>query len=112
LNKSKRAHFDLINSAYHKDYDILALQEPYIDALGNTKANPKWRVVYPSSHPADGSTVRSVLLVNTRLDTNHWRQLSVPSNDITAIQFTGEFGTMSLINVYNDCTHSRTLDLL
>ena len=38
LNKSDKAHYDLINMPLHKNRDILALQEPYIDALGNTKA--------------------------------------------------------------------------
>ncbi|KII91391.1 hypothetical protein PLICRDRAFT_105097, partial [Plicaturopsis crispa FD-325 SS-3] len=47
LNKSSKAHFDLINSAVHKDYDILAIQEPYLDSFANTKATSKWRVVYP-----------------------------------------------------------------
>ncbi|KII89054.1 hypothetical protein PLICRDRAFT_78414, partial [Plicaturopsis crispa FD-325 SS-3] len=112
LNKSSKAHFDLINSAVHKDYDILAIQEPYLDSFANTKATSKWRVVYPSSRFADKSTVRSVLLVNTRLDTNHWRQLSIHSNDITALQLSGDFGNISIINIYNDCTHSRTLELL
>ena len=39
LNKSDKAHYDLINTPLHKNWDILALQEPYIDTFGNTKAN-------------------------------------------------------------------------
>ena len=38
LNKSQVAQEDLINASIHKDYDVLVLQEPYIDAFGNTKA--------------------------------------------------------------------------
>ena len=37
LNKSSPAHYDLINSPLHKDWDLLALQEPYIDAFGPLK---------------------------------------------------------------------------
>ena len=39
LNKSDKAHYDLINTPLHKNWDILALQEPYINMLGNTKVN-------------------------------------------------------------------------
>ena len=47
LNKSDKAHYNLINTPLHKNWDVLALQEPYIDTLGNTKANSWWHVVYP-----------------------------------------------------------------
>ena len=39
LNKSDKAQYDLINMPLHKSWDILALQEPYIDFFGNTKVN-------------------------------------------------------------------------
>ena len=45
LNKSDKAHYDLINTPLHKNWDVLALQEPYINMLGNTKANSWWHVV-------------------------------------------------------------------
>src|ERR1700690_4371177 len=113
LNKSAKAQWDLINSLVHKDWDVLLLQEPYIDSYNNTKATNNWRVVYPSSHLADDSKVRSVILVNTKLDTNHWRQVNLEgNNDLTAVQFHGPYGRVSLFNVYNDCGHSRaTTDL-
>ena len=49
LNKSRVVQEDLINSGVYKDYDVLILQEPYIDSYGNTKATSDWRVVYPTS---------------------------------------------------------------
>ena len=70
LNKSDKAHFDLINVPLHKDWDILVLQEPYIDSFGNMKANLRWHVVYPSLHLTNNSTNRSVILVNAALDMN------------------------------------------
>ena len=70
LNKSDKAHYDLINMLLHKNWDILALQEPYIDALGNTKANSQWHVVYPSPHLTNSTINRLVLLVNVALDVN------------------------------------------
>ena len=70
LNKSDKAHYDLINMPLHKNWDILALQEPYIDALGNTMANSWWHVVYPSPHLINSTIDRSVLLINAALDIN------------------------------------------
>ena len=88
LNKSDKAQFDLINAPLHKDWVILLRQELYIDNLGNTKATSRWHVIYPSSHLTDGSASRSVILVNTELDTNTWAQVPLEgSNDITLLQF-------------------------
>ncbi|KIK25331.1 hypothetical protein PISMIDRAFT_96972 [Pisolithus microcarpus 441] len=39
LNNSSIALFSLINSTLADNWDIIALQEPPIDAVGNTKAN-------------------------------------------------------------------------
>ena len=64
LNKSDKAQYDLINSTAHKDWDLLLLQEPYIDTLGNTKANHNWHVLYPTSHLTKNTMKRSVILVN------------------------------------------------
>ena len=88
LNKSDKAQFDLINVPLHKEWDVLLLQEPYIDSFGNTKVTSRWRILYPSSHLADSLTCRSVILVNASLDTNAWAQVPLEgSNELTAIQF-------------------------
>ena len=43
----------------------------------------------------------------------HWKILDVPNtNDITAIQLSGNYGKLTIFNVYNDCTHSRNEDIL
>ena len=113
LNKSAKAHWDLLNSPIHKQWDVLLLQEPYLDSYGNAKATRDWRVVYPSSHPANDSIVRSVILVNTKLDTNHWHQVNYhDNNDTTVIQFKGPYGRLSIFNIYNDGGHSNSLTAL
>ena len=85
LNKSDKAQFDLINAPLHKEWDLLLLQEPYIDSFGNTKATSRWHILYPSSHLADSPTCRSVILVNASLDMNAWAQVTLEgSNDLTA----------------------------
>ena len=50
LNKSDIVPQDLINSASPNTYNILILQEPYIDFLGNTCANQKWYPLLLNDH--------------------------------------------------------------
>src|SRR6266481_82168 len=113
LNKSDKAHFNLINSLVHNDWDLLLLQEPYIDTFGNMKANSKWHTIYPSLHLTDNATNRSVILVNVALDTNSWTQLPFEgSNDVMVLQFSLPQGHLTIFNIYNDCIHSDTLSKL
>ena len=112
LDKSDKAQCNLINSSVHKDWDLLLLQEPYIDKFGNTKVTSKWHTIYPSSHLSDASVNRSIILVNTALDTNTWAQVPVEgSNNITALRLRLPHGQLTNFNIYNDCTHSNTLSL-
>lgn len=113
LNKSNKAQFNLINSPLHNEWDVLLLQEPYIDSFGNTRANHHWQVIYPSTHLANSSVKRSIILVNTRLDTNSWSQIRVEGlNDITAIQISHPHGKTSIFNIYNDCNNSDMMTVL
>src|SRR6266481_7165782 len=110
LNKSNKAHFDLINSPVHKDWDLLLLQELYIECFRNIKATSKWHTVYPSSHLSDDSICRSVMLINVALDTNSWSQVPFKdSNDVTVIQLHLPHGHLTIFNIYNNCKHSNTL---
>ena len=110
LNKSDKAQFDLINALLHKEWDVLLLQEPYINSFGNTKATSRWHILYPSFHLTDSSTCRSVILVNSVLDTNAWAQVPLEgTNDLTVIQFRLPWGHLAILNVYNDCNHQNTL---
>ena len=113
LNKSDKAHFNLINSPLHMKWDLLLLQEPYIDKLGNTKATSKWHTVYPSSHLTNTSITRAVILVSAAIDSNTWTQvLFEGSNDVVVIKLQLAQGQLFIFNIYNDCTHSDTLSLL
>ena len=100
LNKLDKTHYDLINTLLHKNWDILALQEPYIDALDNNKANSQWHVVYPTRHLANNTIDRSVLLINVALDFNRWVQILVEdSNDFEAIQLHTPKGHITIFNL-------------
>ena len=109
INKSRVAQEDLINSDVYKNYNLMLLQEPFIDSYGNTKATKDWWVTYPSHHLTTDHPVCSVI---TNLDTNSWVQHSIPgSKDLTAIQFKGNTGTINVYNIYS-CHNDNTMEAL
>src|SRR6266481_4048202 len=113
LNKSRIAQEDLINSDVYKNYDLLILQEPFIDSYGKMKATSDWRVVYPTSLLSHTHPTHSVMLVRVSLDMNRWAQLSIPdSGDLVAIQISSRQGRVSIFGIYVDCHHSTALNIL
>ncbi|KIM73079.1 hypothetical protein PILCRDRAFT_48268, partial [Piloderma croceum F 1598] len=101
------------NTANPTDWDVIAIQEPWLDALGNARGTHYWCVLYPSNHLHDGSSrPRSILLVNTNIATDSYISLNIPNSDITAIRFQGNHGFLSLFNIYNDCMHNDNLLVL
>ena len=93
LNKSRVVQEDLINSKVYKQFDMLILQEPFIDSYGNTKATCNWRVIGPTLFLSCSHVIRSVILVRSSMDTNWWAQISVPSTrDVAAIQICARLG--------------------
>lgn len=102
----------MLHNAFPDQFDILALQEPYINFLGNTRANPKWRVHYPDQHKIEPKHTCTLFLVNTRLSSNSWTPLSINSNDLAAIKIRTQDCDVVIFNIYNDGQHSNTLTLL
>ncbi|KAJ3991632.1 hypothetical protein F5050DRAFT_1581069, partial [Lentinula boryana] len=92
---------DILHSTA-KDTDIIAIQEPYIDHLGRTRALRHLHVVYPTRHRDcwEQVTTRSVIMVNNRLLTNSWDTIDIDHPDVTAIQLVGNFGTLRIFNIY------------
>ncbi|KIJ27730.1 hypothetical protein M422DRAFT_271092, partial [Sphaerobolus stellatus SS14] len=102
-------------SATAKDvakYDIIALQEPWLDRLGRTRANKYWEVIYPIRHRDQPDKTRSILLINKNISTNCWTDIDTGSQDVTAIWLEHGTGSLDIFNIYNDCTHSRSLAAL
>jgi len=100
LNKSRATHEDLINSDVYKSFDILVLQEPYTDKLGNTKATRDWRVAYLSSH-LTGNRPTQAVIVNARVNTNKWVQLTIQDTG-NLVQFRFLMGSVKYL--YSGCT--------
>ena len=112
-HKSQTAQDYVINTARPEDWDIIAIQEPWIDSLGKSRASQYWRVVYPANYYEEEKTrVRSVLLINTNISTDCYCTLPILHSDITGVRFKGPNGNFSVINVYNEITNNDTIDFL
>ena len=109
LNKSERAHLDIINEKVSNNYDIILIQEPYSTVFNAIRTPTNFRPIFPIHRLQNQEPIRSVIWVNKMLNTGSWTGLDIPgTNDITAMQLKGQYGKVSIFNVYNDCTHSRT----
>jgi hypothetical protein len=109
VNKSLISQIDLLQSLRRDKYDVCIIQEPYIDFRGKTRANRQGTTVYPNTHQEHPDKTRSIILVNTDLLTDNRKQIHFQYPNITAIEITGDFGTLQIINVYNDGDNNDTL---
>ena len=92
-------------------FNLILIQEPWLNALGNTRGNHHWRIIYPSNRYTDGhNTLRSIILVNTSIPTDSYTVLNIPHSDISALRLRGNFGACSIFNIYNDCNDNSTID--
>ena len=108
LNKSEKAHLDIINENLSQDYDLILIQEPYTTTFNAIRTPANFRPVFPAHRLLSQDQIRSVIWVNRKMDTNSWAALDIQdTNDITGVQLKGPYGSLSIFNIYNDCTHSR-----
>ena len=111
LNKSQTGQHDLISSGKlaYANIDIVAIQEPAMNFLDKTIAARDWIPIYPSTHEQGPKKTRSIILMNSRLPTENWEQVEFHSGDVTVVRIHGNWGQLTLFNIYNDCIHDRTL---
>jgi hypothetical protein len=112
LDRSLDHQQELLNMVLKETYHFMALQEPYMGPGNVTRADSQWRVVYPTLHGTEGVKTRAVTLVNVLLPTDAWAQIHIPSADMVVVEFRGDFGTIRLVNIYNDGDHVETLKVL
>ena len=114
VNRSRTCQHALISSAAlaRRGIDIVALQEPAINNFGVTIATREWTPVYPSTHSANPSKTRSLLLIRSNLLTDQWKQIDFPSGDVTIVNVRGDWGEMDIYNIYNDCEKNDTIHQL
>jgi endonuclease/exonuclease/phosphatase family metal-dependent hydrolase len=113
LNKSEKAHLDFTNNIKKDKWDIILVQEPHTTKFNAIRTPTNFRPVLPQNRGADDSPLRSVIWVSSALETQNWKFISIPdTNDLTAIQLKGEYGTLAIFNIYNDCTNANTENAL
>ena len=114
INKSRLCQHDLISSGKltRWEIDIVALQEPAINGFGQTVVSKDWKTIYPSTHTTNPENTRSLLLIRDNLLTDGWEQIELPTGDVMAIRIKGAWGKLTIFNIYNDCTHDETVELL
>jgi hypothetical protein len=114
INRSSTCQHDLISSTAlaRRGIDIVALQEPAINNFGTTIASREWIPVYPSTHNSDPRKTRSLLLLRSDILTDQWKQVDFPSGDITIINICGNWGDMTIYNIYNNCEKNDTIHQL
>jgi hypothetical protein len=75
-HKAKAAAMDLINEDWHRPdydkYDVICIQEPWIDYLGNARAGFNWHLLYPTDKLNSTNQSRAITLINKRLPMDNW----------------------------------------
>ena len=112
LNKSDAAQQDLSTPSTPNMYDILVLQEPYIDFLGNTHANQRWYPLLPSMYHNNPKKTRTVTFINKGILSSTWQQIRVESQDVVAVSIDTAASLTTIFNIYNDGNHSNSLQAL
>jgi exonuclease III len=110
LNKSEKAHLEFANNIKREHWDIVLVQEPHMISKFNVMRTPtNYRPVFPENRGRNDTPVRSVIWISNALDTSSWKIVNVPdTNDLTAIQLKGDYGTLTIFNIYNDCNNPDT----
>ncbi|RPD54986.1 hypothetical protein L227DRAFT_474170, partial [Lentinus tigrinus ALCF2SS1-6] len=82
-------------------YDIIALQEPYMDWTKLTRAHSRWMVLYPCGHHDSRECSRAVMLVSMKLSTKAWYQVPSKCPDMTVVSLkTADGARIHLFNLY------------
>jgi hypothetical protein len=111
--RSEACQQDVINSCNPDKYNLILIQEPWLDHLSNTHAPTGWSAVYPPTHYLENAErTRLVIFISPRLAGDACTNIPIDSPDITAVQLETERGSIRILNVYNTQEHSHTEDKL
>ncbi|KAH8794382.1 hypothetical protein DL96DRAFT_1482288 [Flagelloscypha sp. PMI_526] len=115
LNTSLAGQLQFLNNKRTNRYNILCLQEPHIDFIGNTKTiRSNWIVVYPTDRKTRRTLkYRSVIFIKKSLASGQWEELEIEGmGDITAITIKTEQGQFSIFSIYVDSASNNNLQIL
>lgn len=91
VNGSNTAQAEVVNTNHNKDVDIIALQEPYIDFKGSTRASREWVAIYPTNTSnIDKGKTRAIMLISVKIKSDTWEEIKTNSNDLTIIKIRSE----------------------
>jgi hypothetical protein len=68
--------------------------------------------IYPTTHPLSPNKTRSLLLINVSINLDSWEQISILSDDITAVVIRGTESDLLLYNIYNNRDNNTSLNAL
>ena len=114
MNKSPACQHNLLsnNILIREGINIVALQEPAISGTGYSIASRDWTPVYPTRHGNAPSNTRVITFIRADISTDSWNQLDFPSSDVIVTQITGQWGKLTIFNIYNDRGNNDTVRLL
>lgn len=102
----------ILNTANPKDWDVITLQEPWLNSYGNSCSPQYWRIISANFYTEGRSCIQSIVLINTNLSTDCYTILPLMHSNITAIRFKGNHGYLFVFNIYNEITSNDTLSCL
>src|ERR1700722_14045493 len=98
--KSLINQLHVVNHLNPDIYDICAIQEPYMDFKGDSRAPNGWKVIYTPGRNKEETTIRSIILISPKLLTSNWTELNINLPDVSVVQIWGNFGTLRIFNIY------------
>ncbi|KAF9499981.1 hypothetical protein BDN71DRAFT_1427609 [Pleurotus eryngii] len=108
MNKSLKGQSQLIKSI--ANYDIILLQEPWLDQDGLTRATSQFNVIYPTTQGRESEKTQVVTMISTYIKSDHYIQLLIDSLDIVGSDIKcGPEEWLHIINIYNDCNHDCSM---
>jgi hypothetical protein len=94
------------------DVSIVALQEPSINSFNNTIVSRDWVTIYPSTHCANPGKTCTLTLIRSIIITDSWEQVDFPSGDVTVVTIKGDWGKLTIFNIYIEGNSNDTISLL
>jgi hypothetical protein len=69
LNKSEKAHLDILNEKVSQNYDVILIQEPHTTAFKGIRTPSNFRPVFPTNRFQSEDSIRLVIWVNVKDET-------------------------------------------
>ena len=114
VNKSPICQHTLLSNdiLVKHDISVVALQEPAINSFNFSITSKDWITVYPSTHCSNPGKTRTLTLIRSAIKTDSWEQINFPSGDVTVVTLKGDWGKLTLFNIYVDVNSNDTISQL